>query len=411
MTYPSASLTVNAVDYYESFQCLGAQCPDTCCQGWDIPVQDSIRDLYLAHDATHGTELAKSLIATDQGALMQFADSGYCPHLNSERLCGIYTEIGPHGQSSICDTYPRGGIHYQLPQVELTTSLSCPVSVDAGIFREAPLRRKQIETSDPERLALSQIQCGDQAVFAYLKAVRDLFIELLQLREVSMNRRLMAVLLICHRFRAADYQGDMAQLTALRQQLEGLLATKLADMPELPANQANQFGVLVELSKALILNIKQGRYAGADANQQLLAIFDASFAGLGVQNFDALAADHTQMYVAAQQAYVNPWLEQHSHIIENLFVHHFMSVGFPFTSGDSIVQQLLVPVINNLVIFGLLGGYAHRQGGLTDEMVKKQIYLFSRAINHNRDMKSALVNACQQLGSLEPGQLYTLVAR
>lgn len=407
----TADVSVTAIDYYERFQCIGADCPDTCCQGWSIPVEDSIRDLYRAHDTANGTELAKSLIVTDTETLMKFDISGYCTHLNSERLCSIYGRVGSHAQPKTCDTYPRSGIDYQVPHVELTTSLSCPVSVDEGVFRVSPLKRKAIVSSDASRLKLNEIRCADQNVFENIKIVRDLFIKVMQVRNVSINRRLMAVLLVSHRFSNKDYQGELEHLKALKQQLEGLLKTQLADMPELQPNQANQFGVVVELSKALILNIKQGPHVGADVNQQLLAIFDASFAGLGVQNFDELTIDHSQMYLAAQQGYVNPWLEEHPHIIENLFVHHFMSVGFPFTTDDSMMQQLLVPVINNLVIFGLLGGYAHSQGGLTDVMVKKQIYLFTRAITHNSELKKVLIEACQNLGGLEPGQLYTLLAR
>lgn len=407
----TADVSVTAIDYYERFQCIGADCPDTCCQGWNIPIENSIRDLHYAHDVANGTRLAESLITTDRGTLMKFSSSGYCPHLSSERLCGIYAEIGPHGQPQTCDTYPRAGIHYQVPHIELTTSLSCPVSVDEGIFREQPLQRKALSDADVGRLPLSEIQCGNQSTFDYIKAVRDLFITAMQMRDVSINRRLMALLLVSHRFRAMDYQSNFESLRALRKQLEGLVDTKLKDMPELPANQANQLGVLVELSKQMIFSLKQGEYAGADVNQQQLAIFDASFGGLGVRNFDELTVDHMKVYIAAQECYVNPWLAQHPHIIENLFVHHFMSEGFPFASSDSMKEQLLAPVINNLVIFGLLGGYAHSQGGLTDAMVKKLIYLFTRTITHNPELKQLLIKASQNLGALEPGQLYTLLAR
>ena len=33
-------------DYYRQFTCIGGECPDTCCAGWEIVIDDKTLEKY-----------------------------------------------------------------------------------------------------------------------------------------------------------------------------------------------------------------------------------------------------------------------------------------------------------------------------------------------------------------------------
>lgn len=77
--------------YYKKFQCIAGECPDTCCAGWQIVIDDRTR---------RNTEGQKGLLETGciipltgrESCFQQY--EGRCAFLNDENLCDIYQEAG-----------------------------------------------------------------------------------------------------------------------------------------------------------------------------------------------------------------------------------------------------------------------------------------------------------------------------
>ncbi len=84
--------------YYDNFTCIADRCPDTCCAGWQIVIDDTSLENYGKISGTFGERLQKS-IDWEEGIFRQ--NQRRCAFLNQENLCDLYRELGA---DSLCDT-------------------------------------------------------------------------------------------------------------------------------------------------------------------------------------------------------------------------------------------------------------------------------------------------------------------
>ena len=111
-------------DYYEAFHCLAGACPHTCCEKWEVVV-DEERDFCFP------------------------LRGGRCPFLNRENLCEIHRILGAEATSLTCRTHPRFIEEYG-PFREVSLCASCPAACDLLLGSTAPLSFLERETAEPE---------------------------------------------------------------------------------------------------------------------------------------------------------------------------------------------------------------------------------------------------------------------
>ena len=83
--------------YYDKFSCTAAQCPDTCCAGWQIVIDENSLEKYSNVSGDFGIRLLNS-IDWGEGVFEQYHKR--CSFLNAENLCDIYKELGA---DALCD--------------------------------------------------------------------------------------------------------------------------------------------------------------------------------------------------------------------------------------------------------------------------------------------------------------------
>ncbi len=105
----------------QKFSCLGADCPDTCCQGWAMQVTPES----LAQYRAEAPELLDAVVVTGaQGVMKRAADTGACVKLEAG-WCSIQRDYGPEFLSDACYFYPR--VTRALGETLVTGgALSCP---------------------------------------------------------------------------------------------------------------------------------------------------------------------------------------------------------------------------------------------------------------------------------------------
>ena len=85
-------------DYYDDFSCIGGACPDTCCAGWQIVIDENSLEQYKSVEGPFGNRL-KNEIDWKEKVFLQY--QGDCCFLNEDKLCDIYAEIG---KDKLCKT-------------------------------------------------------------------------------------------------------------------------------------------------------------------------------------------------------------------------------------------------------------------------------------------------------------------
>lgn len=101
-------MKVTVPDYYDKFRCIAEKCPDNCCIGWEIDVDDYTYEKYMSFTGRLGEKLKDNLIVAEDGCRCFKLDSSErCPFLNNKNLCEIILESGEENLCSICSEHPR----------------------------------------------------------------------------------------------------------------------------------------------------------------------------------------------------------------------------------------------------------------------------------------------------------------
>ena len=74
-------------DLYDGFSCIAGDCPDTCCAGWQIVIDEESLERYEAVPGDFGRRLRAS-IDDEEGIFCQSEDRR-CAFLNDQDLCDI----------------------------------------------------------------------------------------------------------------------------------------------------------------------------------------------------------------------------------------------------------------------------------------------------------------------------------
>lgn len=112
-------------EYYRDFQCVASACPDSCCYGWAVDIDDETARRYLAMPGAVGDKLRRHLKQEEWGWVLTLEDSGRCPMWRCDGLCRIHAEMGEDALSHVCKTFPRLCHDYGGFQ-EFGLELSCP---------------------------------------------------------------------------------------------------------------------------------------------------------------------------------------------------------------------------------------------------------------------------------------------
>lgn len=95
------------LEFFDTFECIGSDCPDNCCRGWAIEIDDDTADIYRHVKGAFGNRLRESLTENDGKCYIRLNDAGKCPLLNERNLCEVYRHLGPDKMSEVCKKYPR----------------------------------------------------------------------------------------------------------------------------------------------------------------------------------------------------------------------------------------------------------------------------------------------------------------
>lgn len=181
-----------APHYYSRFQCAAGQCPDTCCAGWQIAIDEESLKRYKRWKGPFGNRLYNE-IDWKEKVFRQY--EGRCAFLNEGNLCDIYLESGSKLFCRTCRTYPRHIEEFEGLK-EISLSLSCPVAAELILGLLEPVRFLKRETGDESRN--EDYEDYDYLLFTKLEDARDVILSILQNRTVGMDVRMSMVLSLSH---------------------------------------------------------------------------------------------------------------------------------------------------------------------------------------------------------------------
>lgn len=168
-------------DDYSRFRCLADRCPKSCCEGWQIVIDDRSLARYKK-DGLSG-------IDWEEECFLQNGER--CSMLLASGLCKLQCE---HGESYLCDTcrnYPRHTEEYE-GEREFSLSLSCPEAARMLLTRTEPMTFTEQEDDTPD-----DFEEFDYLLYSKLCDAREVCYRIIRNRTLPIRKRLTCLLLFC----------------------------------------------------------------------------------------------------------------------------------------------------------------------------------------------------------------------
>lgn len=185
--------------YFNDFQCVAAECKDTCCAGWAIMIDEKSLEKYKNLEGSFGNRLRNS-IDWKEGSFQQY--DRRCAFLNEQNLCDIHMEAGEHMLCDTCRDYPRHKEEYEGLR-EGSLSLSCIEAAKIILGCMEPVQFINFEDEEEDE----EFEDFDYLLFTKLMDAREKIIWLLQKRDVDIMIRISMVLDLAQKMQDA-LDGD-----------------------------------------------------------------------------------------------------------------------------------------------------------------------------------------------------------
>jgi lysine-N-methylase len=190
--------------YFNDFQCIGGECEDTCCAGWNITIDKKTYKRYENEkNITLQSNLKKSIMPyktnTDHSyGKFKLNETNHCSLLSEDGLCTIHALLGADALSHTCAIYPRN-VTLVNELLEKSLMPSCPEATRLMIMQ--PDGISFIEEEGEETLAPSNTIKLSDTHYDLLWAIRIFMINTLQDRRHSIEIRLMICAMFIQKYK------------------------------------------------------------------------------------------------------------------------------------------------------------------------------------------------------------------
>jgi len=371
--------------YFKKFQCIGSDCRETCCQRWDIAIDEETYGKYMSLEEDTRNGIVKRIIVTGQepfSAKMSFNDQRRCFFLNNRRLCDIQARHGHEYLSHTCRTYPR---KYCVVgnEAEAFLSLSCEAAAKVVLFeRNIMMFEDCILECEGSMLFNNTLEADKYAVSGnaidIFWTLRTVSILAAQSRHYRFRVRMLILGIYIKQASELLAEGRHEDIAAHAEKFIERLDTEFYDSlsEQVPGkdNLELQFvlGLLNDMSAraSLIGDVSLGRFIA-----NACAGMDISPDGEPLESFADDYNKYYEMYFADKE-----------YILENFVVNHIFSSGFPFNYKfeDSIMKNYRELLVKYNMIKFLLVGVCRNSMKFDKRKVVECVASFSRAYDHHR---------------------------
>lgn len=350
--------------YYKKFSCIADACPDTCCAGWQIMIDDRSLKKYRHFKGAFRNRLYNDIDWKEQ-AFRQYDHR--CAFLNEENLCDIYSEAGPDMLCDTCRKYPRHIEEFEGLR-EYSLSLSCPEAARIFLSRKEKTTFVTIEKETPEET----YDDFDYLLFTALMDTRDYLISIVQDRNLPMELRRRKLLACTHDFQLALDKNELYQWEDIRarHQSSGVGDTFLAKIQKWTTSRTDPVTYRKQVWKAVIpeMEVLRKRWRKY-LHETLLPLYTA--------------CDSEEKFTSCCQEFLAAcpdWTIQEEQLLVYWIYTYFCGAVY----DDQIFAKIKMAVVCTAMIHDLaVGTYLANDHHFTFDDLVSICYRFSRELEHS----------------------------
>lgn len=370
--------------YLKEFKCIGGECEDSCCIGWDIDIDKiTFRQYYKVKDQemkkmfqknVHNNEYCQAT-DIDYGKVKLKKDKR-CPFLDECNYCIIQSKLGEEYLSNVCTSFPR--ILNKIDgYYEMSLDVSCPEAARILLLKEEGIEFEENEETLGKHIISSEIDTKSKEFknlpIKYFKEIRDLSIKIIKNRKFDLNRRLYIL-------------GEF--INELEEELKYNYENVLKFIKEYDINSVKDPYEKDDFSYLLQVDFfkKTMKYLNILNEVDSLLFKDYTREVMNGFNFeDDNISKYANIYIEAFEEYSKEYMIKNSFIFENYLVNFIYNYMFPFSENQSVFDGYIMLLMRySFIRFYLVGKYIVNKNESKEEIVRF-IQVFSKSIGHHRN--------------------------
>lgn len=363
--------------YMEKFKCIGSECTDTCCAGWDINIDKNSLEKYKNSTGDLKRLVEGKFLEADKnddffnGGFMILKAESRCPFLNENMLCDIHGGVGEENLCITCKSYPRvfnivDGIY------EKSALASCEEICRLALMDKEKMEFVEVEEDlyednvEIRRIIDTEAFDGTESLIQYFWEIRILSINIIQCREYSIDERLNIL------------KGFYSKIDSLR------LEEDLESLEELLADSANGILNYQEYLKES-LKVDEGFKALIGDNNIIEKIRSSRLKKYAEDYRSNILLDGNEELYNDITEKIEKILKDYAYILENYFVNQIFKDLIPFNKGEDMMASVNVLINTYKLIMEYLKGriYRSKERFIAEEVISV-IQAISKDLEHNK---------------------------
>ncbi len=350
-------------DYLAHFKCIGGDCEDSCCIGWDVDIDHKTYQSYKnVSDLRMKKQFDKFIYENDwitdpnvDFAKVELTPDKKCPFLNADKLCIIQKHLGEKYLSNVCTYYPRT-VNKVNGVFEMTLSPSCPEAARLILLNPNAMKMHEIEKPGKYPIITFDV---DQKSKQYQKTLVAYFSEV---RSICLDSMM-------HSYSPIEQRiYDLAEWVDKLQKIHN--QKKTHQTPELLLKFRNKgFEPGIFTSVAL-----------KDYSENMVRVL----LPVDSETYTKFSDEASRGDFELGETIYSSYFSEKGYMLNNYFVNLMVKNLFPFTEADQVWDAYMMLFTRFAIIKVQLIGIAGFRGELTDETVVAYIQSFSKVIEHHR---------------------------
>lgn len=390
--------------YLKEFKCIGGECEDSCCIGWDVDIDKFTFQQYESVSDSDMKNILKSNLIKNKRcqcdeidfAKVKLGENKRCPFLKCDNYCVIHSNLGEEYLSNVCTSFPRvtnkiDGIY------EMSLAVACPEAARILLLKKDGIEFSESDEDLGKHIVSSEVntKLSEEAYLPveFLKEIRETSIKIMKNRKFSLDKRLY----ILGEFINAledEYEYNCHNTLSFIKEYD------IGTVKDLYEENSMNYIIQVDFFKKLLTMLRVEKDIDSDRFKEYS---NEVKIGLNLDEENYLAKN-AQMYIKAFEEYEKEFIEENSYIFENYIVNFIYSNLFPFCQRESIFDSYIMLLIRyTFMRFYLVGMYIYHKKNkeslnkaLSKEEVVRFIQCFSKVVEHHKTYLIDLLNCIKE---------------
>lgn len=371
-------------NYLKDFRCIGGECEDSCCVGWDIDIDKATFRQYFKVQDQEMKKMFQKNVHNNENSIsseidygrVKLAEGKRCPFLDCKNYCVIHSKLGEDYLSNVCSSFPRivnkiDGCY------EMSLDVSCPEAARILLGQQDGIELVDNKETLGKHIISSEIDTSSkqfkESPVKYFKEIREQSINIIKNRKLDLNKRLHILGEFINRLED-EFQENPNNVQKFIREYD---INKVQD-----ENESNDLNYILQVDffKKLIGFLKVEKQVESELfKKHTKEIVDAFKLEEGKE-----LSENLEIYKKAFESYNENCMNKYEYIFENYLVNFMYNNMFPFTESEEMFDGYIMLLTRySFIKFYLVGKYLNSEEESKDN-ITEFIQVFSKVIGHHK---------------------------